>query len=173
MFLSLFLPFRIGFDGRSPKPYIKIQGQGLAGPRKGVGLSRKRESTFPFFGVLGTAVDSRVVSAFPASLPLLCCERLRGPLLLCEGLGGMDGEREMNGWEERRREGREGGGGWMKADETEKDWKRRCFNEQQLPICSGSLPGTYTAGTLQYYTGAPWARLRSGSGRVRVGECGK
>lgn len=28
----------------------------------------------------------------------------------------------------------------MKADETEKDWKRRCFNEQQLPICSGSLP---------------------------------
>lgn len=57
----------------------------------------------------------------------------------------------------------------MKADETEKDWKRRCFNEQQLPICSGS-PGTYTAGTLQYYTGAPWAQLRSGSGCVGVGE---
>lgn len=59
------------------------------------------------------------------------------------------------------REGREGGGGWMKADETEKDWKRRCFNEQQLPICSGSLPRYVHRRyfTLQYYTGAPWARL--------------
>lgn len=38
----------------------------------------------------------------------------------------------------------------MKADETEKDWKGRCFNEQQLPICSGSLSPVRTPQVLYF-----------------------
>lgn len=49
----------------------------------------------------------------------------------------------------------------MRADETEKDWKGRCFNEQQLPRCS--VP------RYVQYTRAAWAQLGSGSGRVGVG----
>lgn len=51
----------------------------------------------------------------------------------------------------------------MRADEREKDWKGRCFNE------SSSFPDPCSVPRYVQYTGAAWAQPGSGSGRDGVG----
>lgn len=70
--------------------YRSIQGQGLAGPRK-----RSVEVDVPFFWCSARLWTRGASPPFLRLLPRLCAARdSRGPLLLCEGLGGMDGEGE-------------------------------------------------------------------------------